>query len=99
MKMPKRIKRYCKHCRKHTVMTINMVHKGKRSTLKNGQRRRLRIKSGHGDAGHYSKKPIKDWARNSKVTQAKDANLECTECKKKQVVKGGFKARRFELIK
>jgi len=76
-----------------------MVSKSKRSTLKSGQRRRARIKAGHGDGGHYSKKPIKDWARNSKTTQAKDANLQCGECKKKSVVKGGFKSRKFEIIK
>jgi ribosomal protein L44E len=76
-----------------------MVSKGKRSAMKDGQRRRDRIKRGHGDGGHYSRKPIKDWARNSKVSTVKNANLECPECGKKNVVKGGFRSKRFEIIK
>ncbi len=99
MKIPKKIVRYCPYCRKHTEHIINIAHKSKRSALKSGQRRRSRIKVGHGDGGHYSKKPIKNWARNAKVTPAKDANLQCVECKKKIPVKGGFKAKAFEIIK
>ena len=99
MKIPQIIKRYCPKCLKHTEHKINIIKPGKRGSLKEGQRRRARIKRGHGDAGHYSKRPIKNWARNSKVVSAKDANLECLECHKKTVVKGGFKAKRFELIK
>ncbi len=99
MKIPKKIKRYCKHCQKQTEHVINIAHKSKRSSLKSGQRRRSRIKNSHGDGGHYSKKPIKNWARNAKVTPAKDANLQCVECKKKTPVKGGFKAKSFEIIK
>ncbi len=99
MKVPKKIKRYCKYCKESTEQIVNIVHPGKRSALKSGQRRRSRIKSGHGDAGHYSKKPIKNWGRNSKVIAAKDANMECTKCKKKSVIKGGFKAKAFEIVK
>ena len=99
MKLPQKMKRYCKHCQKHTLHKLNIVGRGKRSALKSGQRKRDRIKRGHGDGGHYSKKPIKDWARNSKVSTGKDANLECGECKKKTVVKGGFRAKKFEIIK
>ena len=99
MKVPKKMKRYCKHCKKQTEQTLAVVHKGKRSSLMAGQRRRDRVKVGHGDGGHYSKKPIKSWARNSKVTPSKDANLECSVCKKKSVIKGGYKAKTFEITK
>ncbi|MBD3312662.1 50S ribosomal protein L44e [archaeon] len=99
MKVPKKMKRYCKHCRKHTEQTLNLTHRGKRSSLKDGQRRRDRIKRGHGDGGHYSRKPIKDWNRSSKVSNYKGAVLECSECHKKMVVKGGFRAKRFEIKK
>ena len=99
MKVPKKIQRYCRYCRKKTEQTINIVHTGKRSALKNGQRRSARMTAGHGDAGRYSRKPIKSWGRNSKVLAAKDANLECSVCKKKSVIKGGFKAKAFEIVK
>ena len=99
MKIPKKQKKYCPNCKKQTEHTMNIVHPGKRSTLMKGQRRRSRIKAGHGDGGHYSKKPIKNWARNSKVTTRKDANLECNTCHKKVIVKGGYKAKTVEIIK
>ena len=99
MKVPKKIKRYCPKCRKVTEMSINIIHKGKRSEMMHGQRRRKRALQGHGDKGHYSKPPIKDWSRNSKVTPVKDAYLECTTCKKKMNIKGGFKAKKFEITK
>lgn len=82
-----------------TEMTVNISHKSKRSALKHGQRRKDRATQGHGDAGRYSKPPIKDWGRNSKVTPVKDGNLECSVCHKKMVIKGGFKAKKFEITK
>ena len=99
MIVPKKMKKYCRHCKKHTVQTLNIVHAGKRSVLKSGQRRRDRIKKGHGDGGHYSRKPIKDWNRASKIAKTKDINMECSECKKKNLVKGGFKSKKFEFKK
>lgn len=99
MKVPKTMKRYCKHCKKQTEQTLNIVHKGVRSSLKSGQRRGDRMKTGHGDAGRYSRKPIKDWKRSSKVSSHKGAVLECKECHKKATVKGGYRAKRFEIIK
>jgi len=81
------------------VHVLNIVSRGKRSSLKSGQRQKNRNTGGHGDQGRYSRKPIKDWARNSKVSTGKDANLECSECHKKMVVKGGFRSKRFEIVK
>ena len=48
MKMPRKIKRYCPYCKKHTLHEVERVKKKKASELKWGQRRFRRVTAGYG---------------------------------------------------
>ncbi|MFA5173999.1 MAG: 50S ribosomal protein L44e [Candidatus Pacearchaeota archaeon] len=86
MKVPKKTKRFCPKCNKRTEHKIDLVSTGtKRGTLKRGslERAKLRGKNrGMGNQGKYSKKPIKQRKRKSKMTTRKLLIYTCKECKK-----------------
>ena len=47
MQKPRRIKRYCPICKKHTIHNVDKIKKKKASELKQGQRRFRRVMSGY----------------------------------------------------
>ena len=47
MKKPRKIKRYCSTCKKHTIHEVHRIKKKKASELKKGQRRFRRIMRGY----------------------------------------------------
>lgn len=99
MKLPKRVQRYCKYCRKKTEHEVKLVSKGKRGVLKSGQRRSERVKAGHGDRGHYIKKPVADRKRASKVVKKQDIRYKCKECNKQTVQSKGVRTKNIEFTK
>ena len=48
MKRPRKLKRYCPHCKKHTIHDVERIKKRKGSELKQGQRRFRRVMRGYG---------------------------------------------------
>jgi large subunit ribosomal protein L44e len=48
MQKPRKIKRYCPYCKKHTVHDVEKIKKRKASELKQGQRRFRRVMRGYG---------------------------------------------------
>ena len=47
MQKPRKIKRYCPYCKKHTTHNVERIKKRKASELKQGQRRFRRVTSGY----------------------------------------------------
>jgi len=95
MKLPKKIKRYCKYCRKHTEQAVSNVSSGhKRGSMKRGaiQRARLRgLARGMGSHGRYSKPAMASWKRKTKSVKKTNLMWTCTVCKKSTIQKKGFR--------
>lgn len=102
MKVPKRVKRLCKFCKKHTEQTVkNQMNKGlnKAHSMTRGARAAQRERAGTGNHGKYSRKPINQRKMHGKKTTKKtDFRYTCTECKKISVQSGGIRAKRVEMI-
>ena len=47
MQKPRKIKRYCQSCKKHTIQDVERIKKKKASELKQGQRRFRRVMKGY----------------------------------------------------
>lgn len=94
MDMPKKQRRYCPICRKHTIHDVKRVGGGKKkSSLAQGQRRFKRKMKGFGS---FPKSNPKDRA---KPTKKVDLRYKCEECKKEHVIGVGFRVKKFELKK
>lgn len=99
MKIPKLMKTYCEHCKKHTEHAVSqMKPKGRSSAypLSKGSDSRLKKrgqKRGVGSLGRYSKPPIARWNRTgAKTSKQVVLKLECKVCKKSsQMGKGRAK--------
>lgn len=101
MKLVKQVKRYCKHCKKHTAQKVAEVKGKTRSTshpLSRGGKTRMRkrgLRRGYGNYGKYSRptKPKRSGAKGSKKTNLK---YTCTVCKKITLQGKGFRAKKTE---
>ena len=101
MKVPKKVKRYCKSCKKHTEHSVSTAKKANRGSLKKGSLPRLEKrgsgKAGHGNKGKFSRKAISAWKRTGAKTSKKtDLRYECKECKKSHVQRKGIRTKRVE---
>ncbi|PIN77071.1 50S ribosomal protein L44e [Candidatus Woesearchaeota archaeon CG10_big_fil_rev_8_21_14_0_10_34_12] len=91
---PKKVKRYCPYCKKHTEHKIELVSTGhKRGTLKRGSidRAKKRGKArGYGNLGKWGSKPaITKWKRKTKATKKTNLLYTCQTCKKAHNQKKG----------
>ena len=94
MKIPKKQKRFCPYCKKHTEHKMGKVSSGKqRRALAAGQRRFKRKMKGFGS---FPKSNPKDRA---KPTKKLDLRYECKECKKKHTIGHGFRVKKFEVVR
>jgi large subunit ribosomal protein L44e len=76
MKKPRKIKRYCPSCKKHTVHNVDKIKKRKASELKQGQRRFRRVMSGY--RGFPRPKP----EGREKTSRRTNLKYKCSECNK-----------------
>ncbi|MCL4411826.1 MAG: 50S ribosomal protein L44e [Candidatus Thermoplasmatota archaeon] len=76
MKLPRKVMRYCPHCKRHTVQEIERVKKKKASELRKGQRRFRRVTSGYGGF------PRPVYEGREKPTKRINIRYRCLECKK-----------------
>lgn len=76
MQKPRKIKRYCPKCKKHTVQAIERIKKRKASELKQGQRRFRRVMRGYG--GFPRPKP----EGREKTSRRLALKYTCETCKK-----------------
>lgn len=86
MKLPKKTKRYCPSCNKHTEHKIDIVSTGhKRGTLKKGSIARMKKRGsipGTGNKGKTSRKAVKQRKMKTKTTTRKVLIYKCQVCKK-----------------
>ncbi len=92
MKIPKEIKRYCPHCKTHTIHRVkNEKSKGrnKSTPLSKYSQVRLKLKgttSGLGNKGRVSRGSLNSWKRfNKKHSKKTDLRYTCQVCKKTNV--------------
>jgi len=76
MQKPRRIKRYCAICKKHTIHNVDKIKKRKASELKQGQRRFRRVMSGY--RGFPRPKP----EGREKTSRRAAIKYTCDVCKK-----------------
>jgi len=105
MKHPKRVKRYCKYCKKHTKMKVSKAKKrGRGRGRPNGRdsARRVRhrgLRRGAGNKGKYSKPPIGAWRGTGRKRGSKsDLRFECQECGKQSVQRKSVRSSKLQLV-
>ena len=102
MKIPKKINRFCKKCKKHTEHNVSLTKKKNPSGLTYGSKIRARKRGqarGLGNLGRYSKPAISKFKMTGKKTSKKvDLRYECKECKKIHVKRKTFRAKKVEFI-
>ena len=87
MKFPKKTKRFCPSCRKHTEQKIEVLSTGiKRGPLAWGSLTRARARGkarGFGNKGRWGSRPaISKWKRKTKATKRLVVLYTCQVCKK-----------------
>ncbi len=102
MKLPKKIKRYCPYCKKHTEHKISLVSTGgKRSALKHGSIERAKKRGrgrGLGNKGKWGSKPaVTKWKRKTKSTKKTNILYTCQECKKSHGQKKGKRTGKVQI--
>lgn len=105
MKVPKKIKRYCPKCKKHTEMAVNEAKKRTRSTshpMSRGSNSRMMargLRRGYGNHGKFSKPAISKFKRTgAKVSKKTDLRYKCSVCNKIWVQNHGIRTKKLELI-
>jgi len=87
MKFPKKTKRYCPYCRKHTEQKTEIASSGgKRGALTRGSMLRAKLRGqgiGSGSHGRWGSKPaVTKWKRKTKSTKKTNLVYLCSVCKK-----------------
>lgn len=102
MKIPKSMKRLCKHCKKHTEQKVAQTKRKTASSLSQGSKYRARKRGcarGVGGLGRYSKPAVTKFKRTgSKNTKKTDLRYTCGTCKKSSSQSYGIRAKRVEFI-
>ncbi len=101
MKIPKKINRYCKKCKKHTEHAVSQAKKKERGSLKRGSINRARKRGlgrGFGNLGRYGSRPAisKFKMSGAKTSKKVDLRYKCKICGKSSVQKKGFRAKKVE---
>ncbi len=82
MIIPRKIRTYCPHCRKHTQHNVSLQKKRSARPLSWGQRQFARVKSGYGS------QPRSEQKKFSKTAKKVVLMLKCNECKKSHSRRG-----------
>lgn len=102
MKKPKKVRRYCKYCKKHTEHKVFNISSAKpRGALRRGSIIRAKKRGlgrGYGNLGKWgSKPPVSKFKRRTKSTKKTNLIYECSVCKKKTTQKKGKRTSRIEI--
>ena len=101
MKLPKTMKRFCRHCKKHTEHKVAQNKKKNPSSLKRGSKYRARKRGaarGIGNWGRYSKPAVTKFKRTgAKSTKKTDLRYTCVICKKTSMQKYGLRTKKVEI--
>lgn len=102
VKLPKTVKKLCKHCKKHTEHKVSQAKRRGPNTATpggKGAKWRTNFNKGMGNLGRYGSKPaIKDFKMTGKKTSKKlDLRYTCSVCKKTSVPRNAYRAKKLEL--
>ncbi len=104
MKVPKKTRKYCPKCKKHTEMTVAVSRQmGKNAVhpMSKGSRQRARLRGedrGFGNKGKTSRGAISKWKRyGAKKSKKLNLTLRCKECKK-AITLIGNRTKRVEVV-
>ena len=102
MKIPKKTKRYCPYCRKHTEHKIVNISTGqKRGALKRGSIQRAKKRGrgrGIGNKGKWGSRPaVSKYKRKSKQTKKTNLMYTCKQCGKSHMQKKGKRTGKLQL--
>jgi large subunit ribosomal protein L44e len=94
MKIPKKVKRYCPHCKQQTEQKVKMVSTGnRRGTLTRGAKYRAKLRGlgrGIGNLGKWGSKPaVTKFKRKTKTTKKTNIMYTCSVCGKSKYQKKG----------
>lgn len=95
MKIPKKTKRYCPFCKKHTEHLISLSKHRERGTLKKGSIARAKkrgLGTGYGNKGRWGSKPA---VKGEKVAKKSDFRFKCNTCSKTHVQRKGTRSRKI----
>lgn len=90
MLKPRKIKRYCPYCKKHTIHEVDKVKKRTASELKQGQRRFRRVMRGY--RGFPRPKP----EGREKTSRRIALKYKCSVCKKSHQP-ASIRSKKFEI--
>jgi large subunit ribosomal protein L44e len=86
MKIPKKLRTYCPHCKKHTEHTVSQLKKRAARPMSWGQRQFARVTAGYGS------QPRSEQKKFAKTTKKVVLMLKCGECGKSHP-KEGFRSK------
>lgn len=89
--MPKEVRTFCGHCKKHTMHSIAIYKRGKERAMAMGARRHAEDKKGYGGQKFPKLK------RTAKTTTKQTLRIKCKECGK-EVMKRGMRLRKLEIV-
>ncbi len=97
MKIPKKTKKYCPHCKKHVEHKVIQEKTGReRGKLTIGARRHSRRSNIKGYGGFPQPQMQKGKKYGVKKSKKVKLVFECSECKKKQIIGSGRRAKKVE---
>lgn len=91
--MPKTVRIFCPHCKKHTDHSVDFSKKRPRGAMSHGQRIFKRKMKGYGSF------PKENPKGREKPTRRVDLRYKCSVCKKSHMKGGGWRAKKLELVK
>ncbi len=102
MKIPKKVRRYCPYCKKHTSHKVSLASTTRqRGSLKRGSIERAKKRGrgrGYGNKGRWGSKPaVGKWKRKTKSTKKTNIAYTCEVCKKTKLQKKGKRTSRISL--
>ena len=102
MKIPKQLKRYCKHCNKTTLHKVFQVKGKDRGALKKGSIQRANKRGrgqGYGNKGKWGSKPAITKFKMTGAKTSKKTNLKftCEVCKKSSLQSHGIRTKKVVL--
>ncbi len=103
MKLPKETNRYCPYCKKHTAQLVTTAKQKSRSSAhplsrwSNSRTKSRSYRSGFGNMGRFSKPPVKNWKRKTKITKRISIIYKCKVCNKMKGIKKAIRSSRIEV--
>jgi len=90
MNIPKEIRTFCPHCKKHTPHSLIIYKAGKRRSTAIGERRHKEDRKGYGGQKYPEQK------KTAKTTKKQTIKVKCNECKH-QMIRKGIRLRKMEI--